>query len=138
MKGENMEEINILKKLEKVKAPFGFEQRVMSQISLRKRKQEKARQLRFSLAGAFSLLAVFFIVFNVFILPQKDMQEFSGLDEESPSILQRRGIDVSQRGIIPVIEAVDYKGEIQAISQEPSTIFILEQVSDTADTQITY
>ena len=127
-----MEEINILKKLERVKAPFGFEQRIMSQLSLRKRKQEKARQLRFSLAGAFSLLAVFFIVFNVF------MQEFSGLDEESPSMLQRRRIDVSRRGIIPVIEAVDYKGEIQAISQEPSTIFILEQVSDTADTQITY
>lgn len=133
-----MEEINILKKLERVKAPFGFEQRIMSQLSLRKRKQEKARKLRFSLAGAFSLLAVFFIVFNVFILPQKDMQEFSGLDEESPSMLQRRRIDVSRRGIIPVIEAVDYKGEIQAISQEPSTIFILEQVSDTADTQITY
>ena len=133
-----MEEINILKKLERVKAPFGFEQRIMSQLSLRKRKQEKARKLRFSLAGAFSLLAVFFIVFNVFILPQKDMQEFSGLDEESPSILQGRRIDVSQRGIIPVVEAVDYKGEIQALSQEPSTIFILEQVSDTADTQITY
>lgn len=133
-----MEEINILKKLERVKAPFGFEQRIMSQLSLRKRKQEKARKLRFSLAGAFSLLAVFFIVFNVFILPQKDMQEFSGLDEESPSMLQRRRIDVSRRGIIPVIEAVDYKGEIQAISQEPSTIFILEQVSDTADTQFTY
>lgn len=133
-----MQEINILKKLERVKAPFGFEQRVMSQLSLRKRKQEKVRQLRFSLAGAFSLLAVFFIVFNVFILPQKDMQEFSGLDEDSSSILQGRRIDVSQRGIIPVVEAVDYKGEIQALSQEPSTIFILEQVSDTADTQITY
>lgn len=133
-----MEEINILKKLGRVKAPFGFEQRVMSQLSLRKRKQEKVRQLRFSMAGAFSLLAVFFVVFNIFILPQKDMQEFSGLDEESPSILQRRGIDVTQRGIIPVIEAVDYKSEIQAISQEPSTVYILEQVSDTADTQITY
>ncbi len=133
-----MEEINILKKLGKVKASFGFEQKVMSQLSLRKGRQEKVRQLRFSMAGAFSLLAVLFVVFNIFILPQKDTQEFSGLDEESPSILQGRGIDVSQRGIIPVIEAVDYKSEIQAISQEPATVYILEQVSDTADTQIIY
>lgn len=66
-----MDELNILQKMESVKAPPGFEQRIMAQLSLRKRKRARVKNLSLSLAGAFSAMLVLFIVLNIFILPQK-------------------------------------------------------------------
>ncbi|HDZ26592.1 MAG TPA: hypothetical protein ENH65_08825, partial [Candidatus Aminicenantes bacterium] len=58
---------NLLKKLERIKAPPGFEQKILAQLSLRKRRNQKIKYLRLSLAGAFSAALVFFIAVNVFI-----------------------------------------------------------------------
>ena len=66
-----MDELNLLEKLESVKAPPGFEQRVLAQLSVRKRKKQRVRNLSLSAAGAFSAALVIFIVLNVFILPEK-------------------------------------------------------------------
>ena len=130
---------NLLKKLERVKAPPGFEQKILAQLSLRKRRKLRAKFLRLSLAGAFSAALVFFVVVNVFILPKKSVVEVADFEKglASPSTFQRAGEPI--RGeTIPIIEAVDYAGEIQSASREPQTIYILEQVAESTSTKIKY
>ncbi|HEA64903.1 MAG TPA: hypothetical protein ENI02_02040 [Candidatus Aminicenantes bacterium] len=125
---------NLLKKLERVKSPPDFEQKILAQLSLRKRRNQKIKYLRLSLAGAFSAALVFFIAVNVFILPKKGLLEVADLEKglASPSTFQSGGES------IPIIEAVDYAGEIQSASREPQTIYILEQVSESTSTKIKY
>ncbi len=130
---------NLLKKLERVKAPPDFEQKILAQLSLRKRRKQRIKYLRLSLAGACSAALVFFIVMNVFILPQKGPAEVADFKKglASPSTFQK--IEEPGRGeTIPIIEAVDYAGEIQSASREPQTIYILEQVSESTSTKIKY
>lgn len=130
---------NLLKKLERVKAPPDFEQKILAQLSLRKRRKLRIKYLRFSLAGAFSAALVFFMAVNVFILPRKGPLEVADLEKglASPSIFQRRG-EPRKEETIPIIEAVDYAGEIQSASREPQTIYILEQVYEGTSTKIKY
>ena len=130
---------NLLKKLERVKAPPDFEQKILAQLSLRKRRKLRAKYLRLSLAGAFSAALVFFVVVNVFILPKKGVVEVADFEKglASPSTFQR-GEEPRRGETIPIIEAVDYAGEIQSASREPQTIYILEQVSESTSTKIKY
>lgn len=130
---------NLLKKLERVKAPPDFEQKILAQLSLRKRRKLRIKYLRLSLAGAFSAALVFFMAVNVFILPKKGPLEVADLEKglASPSIFQRGG-GPRKGETIPIIEAVDYAGEIQSASREPQTIYILEQVSEGTSTKIKY
>jgi len=137
MRSFRMEELNFLEKLERVKAPPGFEQRVLTHLSLRKKKRSKVKHLRFSLAGAFSAALVVFVVLNVFVLPEKSSVEFADL-EEGFSRAFRRGEELRRGDTIPIIEAVDYTGEIRTRSPEPRTIYILEQVSDRVSPKIQY
>lgn len=132
-----MEEFNLLKKLESFKAPPDFEQKVMAQLSLRKRKERRIKHLRLSLAGACGTLLVFFIVMGIFILPKKSPVEFAGFEKGVSSTLQRRG-DLRQSQVIPIIEAVDYAEEMQILTQEPPTIYLLEQVSNETNVKIKY
>lgn len=130
---------NLLKKLERVKAPPDFEQKILAQLSLRKRRTQRIKYLRLSLAGAFSAALVFFIIVNVFVLPKKGSLEVADLEKglASPSTFQGRG-EPGKGETIPIIEAVDYAGEIQSVSREPQTIYILEQVSEGTSTKIKY
>jgi hypothetical protein len=76
---------------------------------------------------------------NVFILPKRSSLEVADLEKglASPSTFQRRG-EPRKGETIPIIEAVDYAGEIQSASREPQTIYILEQVSEVTSTKIKY
>jgi hypothetical protein len=136
-----MEELNLLKKLGRVNAPSDFEQKVMAQLSLRKRKAQRVRYLRLSLAGALSAALVFFVVLNFFILPSKSPEEFAEKERAVPAAFQRelgKGLDIRQRSVVPVIETVDYTGDIRTRSQEPPTVYLLEQVSDKTNRRIKY
>lgn len=131
-----MEEFNLLEKLERVKAPPDFEQKIMAQLSLRRR-QIRRRQLRLSFAGAFSAIVVLFIVINVFVVPERGLVKFVGIDKEISVPLQERDW-LRGREIIPIIEPVDYTQEIRSLSREPSTIYILEQVSDETSAELKF
>lgn len=133
-----MEELDLLQKLGRVKAPLDFEQKVLSQLSIRQEKHVKARYLRFSLAGAFSVLAVLIIVVNLYILPERGQQGFSGLGKGLSSTIAERGDLFTQQETIPVIETLDYKGEVNTLNPVPLTIYILEQVSETVEPMIKY
>jgi hypothetical protein len=133
-----MSEWDIFKGLETVKAPPDFEQKVMAQLSLRKRTERRRRTvLRWSMAGSFASLAVVAVLLSVFIFRDR-----------TPSALADRG-----RGIAPassmmlfsgdertvrIIETLDYRTEIRGRSSEPETIYLLEQVSDTTPRGIRY
>jgi len=132
-----MDELNLLKKLERVKAPPDFEQKLLAQVSLRKRKKLRVKYFRLSLVGAFSAALVFFIVMNVFILPKKSPVEFADFEKGFSSAFQR-GKGLRKRETIPIIEAVDYTGEIRTLSREPQTIYLLEQVFEGTSTEIKY
>ena len=133
-----MEEINLLEKLERVKAPPDFEQKVLSLLSERKEKRRlRVRNLRFSFAGAFAVLLVCFIVLNVFVFQRKGSLGFSGLKRGVPAGA-KRGETLRARDYLPIIEAVEYSGEIQRPSYESQTIYILEQVSEERLEQIKY
>jgi len=132
-----MEELNILEKLEKVKAPLDFEQKVLTLLTTRKeKKQLMIKNLRLSFAGSFAFLVVFFILLNVFVLQKKGPLDFADLEKGIQTNFQKKGPNA--RGYIPIIEVVDYSKEIQSLSYEPQTIYILEQVSEEIKGNIKY
>lgn len=133
-----MEESNLLEKLERVKAPPDFEQKVLTLLSERREKKRvRKRQLSFSFAGAFALLLVFFVVFNVFVLQKKEPMGFASVKKGMPADFGRGG--ASEMGdYIPIMETVDYSQERQSLSPEPKTIYILEQVSENILREIKY
>ncbi len=133
-----MDELNLLQELENVKAPPGFEQRVLTQLSARKRKRVRVRNLSLSVAGAFSAVLVIFIVLNVFILPEKSPVRMAEMDKKSIAPAFEAEEMPAQRPTVPIIEAVDYGEEIRSISPEPRTIYILEQVSEEVSSTIKY
>lgn len=133
-----MTEWDIMKRLETVKAPPDFEQKVMAQLSLRKRTERRRRTvLRWSMAGSFASLAAAMVLLNVFV--------FQG---RTPSGVAERGKDVpaassliqkaTAEQTIPIIETLDYRTEMRSRSLEPETVYLLEQVSDTAPRGIKY
>ena len=133
-----MDELNVLKNLDTVKAPPDFEQRVMAQISLRKRsRRERRRAFGLSLAGAFASLVVVAVLLNVFVLQKRvplgvaeRAQDFA----PASSLAERAAAQQS----IPVIETLDYATEIRSRSTEPQAIYLLEQVSETTVREIKY
>lgn len=132
-----MEVYELLKGLEKVKAPSGFEQRVLAQLSLRKRRHIRSRTLRLSLTGALAACVAVLLVINLFILPGNGPASFSSLERDiAPSALSGERYTAGES--IPIIETLNYASEVRTLTNEVPTIYILEQVSWTPDTKIKY
>ena len=131
-----MEESHLLSSVERVEAPASFEQKVMARLSLRKRRRMRTRRLSFALAGACASLVMVLLAVNFFILTPKSSQEFSGLERDVPP-----GFFPSQwerSRTIPITETINYAGEIRDLSHDARTVYILERVSDRADTKTIY
>ena len=125
-----MSEWDIMKRLDTVKAPPDFEQRLMARLSLEKRAAARRRPaLGLSLAGAFASLLAVFVALNVFVLRQQAPVTVSKAEA---------GAEARTQQIIPVIETFDYGTEIRSRAPESDTIYLLERVSDTAPGGITY
>jgi hypothetical protein len=125
-----MEEFNLIEKLERVKAPSDFEQRMLAQLSFRKRKNLRARQLRFSLAGALSAALALIVVLNIFFLLRKSPVEYA--------FTEKGAAEMEMREAVPIIEAVDYAGQMKSPSPELRTVYILEQVTPRTGIEIKY
>jgi len=132
-----MELNNFLKKIERVEAPSNFEQKVMAELSLRKRTSARNMRLRLSLAGAVSAAAVLLVIVGLFMLPERRPAEVSSILRSEPSAFERQDRR-RVRDYIPIVEAVDYTGEIRTVQNQPPTIYILEHVSESTDTKIIY
>ncbi len=132
-----MYEYNVFEKIQRVKAPESFEQDVLKLLYERKKRHGRGRTLRLSLGWAFSAAVVIFVVINFVIIPQRGPTEYSDLEGEIPAYFERR---MPPRGMetIPIIERVDYSGEMRSSRQEPPTIYLLEQCSDKTNRTIKY
>jgi hypothetical protein len=133
-----MEETNLLQSLERVNAPPDFEQKVLAGVRSRKMARERRRRtLGLSFAGAAAVLIISLISLNILVFQKKSPAGTEGLTTsvlESPAA----GQTMIRGDLIPIIEAVDYSGEIRGSSVDPQSIYILEQVSDTSSTEIIY
>ena len=132
-----MELNDLLKKIEKVEAPPHFEQKVMTELSLRKRSLTRRIRWRLSFAGAFSAAAILLVVVGLFVLPERRPAEIVSVEKSAPSALERQDRRRA-RDYIPIVEAVDYTGEMRTVRDQPPTIYILEHVSESTDTKIIY
>jgi hypothetical protein len=132
-----MQEHNFFERIERVKAPEGFEQEVLHLLYDRKKKNVRARALRLSLVGALSTVAALIVVINLFLLPPKGAVDVSGLEGEVPAFLER-GVSRGGMETVPIIERVNYPQEIRSHRQGPPTIYLLEQCSDKTNREIKY
>jgi len=132
-----MKKYNLFDELKRVKAPENFELGITQLLHERKRKHVRVRTLRLSLAGALSAAVAVFVIINFLILPQNAPVEYSELESRVPSVFER---GMLQRAVepIPIIERVDYSGEIRSRRQDPPTIYLLEQCSDKTVREIKY
>jgi hypothetical protein len=132
-----MHESNIFENIKRVKAPESFEQDVLKLLYERKQKQGRGKTLRLSLAWAFSAAVALFVIVNFIIVPQRGPAEYADLEGEIPAFFEQR---MPSRGMetIPIIERVDYSGEMRSNAQEPPTIYLLEQCSDKTNRTIKY
>jgi hypothetical protein len=137
MREVKMQEYSLFEKLERVKAPENFESGINRLLQERKRKHVRVRTLRLSLAGALSTAVAVFVIINFFIVPQSAPVEYSELEGNIPSAFERSMLQRTMEPI-PIIERVDYSGEIRQRRQEPPTIYLLEQCSDKTTREIKY
>jgi hypothetical protein len=142
-----MEDINLatLGKLDRIAAPPDFEGRVMSALTSRRASLAQARRtrpLRYSLAGAAAFLLIGFLALNVFVPQRPDSALQAGFESLD-------GRDATGRRVsLPITEAMNYRREfLDAASafnsaptsaSSPSTVYILERVSDSPRQYIKY
>jgi len=127
-----MEDISLLRKLERVTAPPDFEERVLTQLARRRASAGQARRVqvfRYSLAGAAAALFLCFLVLNVFVLKTGGPGDMAGPLAQN---------DQNRSGVLPVMETVDYGREVRSASLDPRAVYILENVSYASNPQIKY
>ena len=121
-----MEELEFLKKLDRVSAPPDFEQRLMARLARMKKAKTAAPALRprvWLAAASAALLAVAVLV-NVFILRQPAGVNPAGSAQAAEAI--------------PIMEPLDYRQDSSSLSEEPGTIYLLENVSNETFQEIRY
>jgi hypothetical protein len=133
-----MTEWDIMKRLDRVKAPPDFEQKVMAQLAFRKRAERRRRAvLRWSMAGSFASLAAVAILLNVLVFQGRTPPGVAGRGKDvasASSLIQKAAAEQTIR----IIETLDYRSEMRSRSTEPETVYLLEQVSDTTPRGIKY
>lgn len=138
-----MEELEILKKLDRVGAPEGFERLVHEGIAARSGKKTSFRPaFRFVLAGAAALVVVGVVLVAVFTPGGRPSGLRAGRGPgEKPAeeaLLNQTGRVAASSSTLPVLETIDYSGEVGAVSFEPRTVYILEQVPEVRPLPVKY
>lgn len=132
-----MEELNLLEKLGKVKAPPDFERRVMDRLARLKGTKAPAAifGLRLSLAGALTVLVIGFLLVNIFVFQKPG----SLANQGGESGLDRSAVNSGLKAeAIPVMESLNYSQEVRGLALERGAIYILENVSDKTYQEIRY
>lgn len=141
-----MEAHELLGKVNKVGAPPGFEGRVMAGIGQAKRARARRRAIsRYAFAGSAAVLLVGFILLNPHAAGRRSGLAVAGKGR-APVTAVRYAADVgsplleaaSTTAYLPVLETVDYSSEMRNASNQPRTVYILEQVSEDRATEIKY
>lgn len=115
-----------LQGLDRVSAPPGFEQAVLSRLAERQKARVRWRRLEFSLAGAAALVLAAIIIFSPSARKSPVSTMASANQVERPN------------QVVHVVEPLDLRREMRRVPDDSQTVFILEQVSDNLIQQISY
>jgi hypothetical protein len=119
----NMEGHELLEKMNRVKAPADFDERVFLKIGQARQARVRRRAVfRYAFAGSAAVFLIGFVL-------------FSGSHLDRRAMLAR---DRAARTYLPVMETADYSKEFRNASYQPQTVYILEQVSEVRPSEIKY
>jgi hypothetical protein len=138
-----MEGHDILGKMNKVKAPAGFDEAVFRKIGEARQARVRRRAVfRYAFAGS---AAVFLVAFALLYGPFKSERGVLSVGKLSPSGSLARQVSYPEparreaaRTYLPVMETADYSREFRNASYQPQTVYILEQVSEVRPSEIKY
>jgi hypothetical protein len=142
-----MEGHELLGKVNRVKAPPDFEDRVLARLGEERRARIRRQAvLRYSLAGTAAVVLVgFVLLYHPFSTRQAGLAVAakpagSGEAAVRPVSFPLTPVDRSARpaAYMPVLETVDYSSEFRGSSYQPRTVYILEQVSEVRPSGIKY
>jgi hypothetical protein len=136
-----MEGHELLSKVNRVKAPPDFEERVFAKLGEASRARGRRQTVfHYAFAGTAALFLVGVVLLSQFFMNRKPQQASAG----------QAGIVVPQVShvptfredgagtVLPVLETVDYSSEVRDASYQPRTVYILEQVSEVRPSEIKY
>jgi hypothetical protein len=93
---------------------------------------------RLAFVGGAAMALVAVLVTNVPFLEKGSPVTASKLSGTSAENEWLRSTASASSDVIPVMETVDYADEVKHLSVAPETVYILEQVSEAALTEIKY
>jgi len=135
-----MEEHDMLRRLDRVTAPPGFEAQVRALLVRRREarpRELRLRAFRFSLASAAAGLLTLFVVLNTVVLRPGSSLPGRAVGDDQVVGGNRIAAD-SGATVLPVMETVDYRREAKTTSLQPQAHYILENVSYASNTLIRY
>lgn len=127
-----MEGHELLAKMNRVAAPSGFEETVLTKLpAARKERARVCRaNFRYAFAGSAALVLVGFVLLNPSLFQKEPTLTFAERGKRISSAQQSR--------LIPVFETMDYASEFRNAQSQPRTVYILEQVSESVSSEIIY
>ena len=134
-----MEGHELLVKMNKAKAPEGFEAGVFAKLPAARAERARARraQFRYAFAGSAALLIAGFFLFYPGRVEEDTVLTFA----ESRALTAtpgKGGLSADRGRFLPVYERMDYASELRNAQSQPATVYILEQVSEIPSSEIIY
>lgn len=122
-----MEGHELLAKMNRVEAPSGFEEAVLTKLPAARKERARVHRanFRYAFAGSAILVLVGFVLLNPSLFRKESILTFA----------EREALTVPS---IPVFETMDYASEFRNAQAQPRTVYILEQVSESVSSEIIY
>ena len=136
-----MEGHDHLAKMNTVTAPAGFEEEVLRRLPAARRERERARRVhyRLALAGSSALVIVGFLLFNPSLLDKEPVLTYAEREALTADPEKGARVPSADRSLfVPVYETMDYASEFRSARPRHETVYILEQVSEIASSEIIY
>jgi hypothetical protein len=136
-----MEGHELLAKMNRVAAPSGFEEAVLTKLPAARKERARIRRanFRYAFAGSAALVLVGFFLLNPSLFQKELPLTFA--EREALTVPSEGGKRISSARpsrLIPVYETMDYASEFRNAQSQPRTVYILEQVSESVSSEIIY
>ena len=133
-----MDTHDLMARLHRVKAPGDFDAGVFAGIANeRERRAHRRYTMRYAFAGAAGVMLIGFVLLNFLVLQKQNPVSYASKSLPRTDAVgrlanlsggpSRQGFP---RGLVPVMETLDYSSEFRNASYQPKTVYILEQVSE--------
>jgi hypothetical protein len=138
-----MEGHELLEKMNRVKAPADFEERVFLKIGQARQARVRRRAVfRYAFAGSAAVFLVGFVLLNGPFKAERSVLSAGKRSLSGPAVRQLSYTEPvrneAARTYLPVMETANYSREFQNASYQPQTVYILEQVSEVRPSEIKY